>query len=156
MPDATPNGLLARGGEMKGRCQTPECWRNVTFNTQDWVARGYGEASIHELTRTYRCGRIGCRLHFDEFYSSGLPLQTYVGGPETAVIACEGCKRVASLSVEKLLKRLPRTGAGDGDTGCNSFARSIKSPCRHYGATRWSSEIRSLPYDARQSSPTGR
>ena len=153
--DQTPAGLVARGGEMKGRCQTGECRRTLTLDAQDWIARGYANTSLTELTRTYRCGRVGCKLHFSEHYANGVPLQTYVGGTETAAITCNRCMRVTTLSVERLVQRLVRTGAGDGNTGCNVFAAAIKAPCRHCGAVRWTGEIRSLPYSARQPSPTG-
>ena len=99
--------------------------------------------------------KIGCKLHFNESYANGVPLQTYVSGTETAVITCNRCMRVTTLSVERLVQRLVRTGVGDGNTGCNVFAAAIKAPCRHCGAVRWTGEIRSLPYSARQRSPTG-
>jgi hypothetical protein len=140
--DQTPAGLIARGGEIKGRCHTGECRRSVTLDAQDWIARGYANTSLAALTRTDRCGRIGCKLHFNESYDDGLPLQTYVGGPETAVITCNRCMRVTTLAVERLVQRLLRTGAGDGNTGCNVFAAAIKAPCRHCGAVRWTGEIR--------------
>lgn len=148
VPDRTPAGLVARGGVMKGRCQTPECWRKVAFDAQDWIARGYGDASLAELTRTYRCGRIGCSLMFDESYAAGLPLQTYVGGSETAVITCKGCERTATLSIERLVQRLVRMGAGDGNTGRNVFAGAIKVPCRQCGAVKWTGEVQSPTYSA--------
>lgn len=140
--DQTPAGLVARGGEMKGRCQTGECRRIVTLDAQDWIARGYVNTSLAELTRTYRCGRIGCKLHFDESYVDGLPLQTCVGGFETAVITCNRCMRVTTLPVERLVQRLLCTGAGAGNTGCRVFAAAIKAPCRYCGAVRWTGEIK--------------
>jgi hypothetical protein len=149
VPDKTPAGLVARGGVMKGRCQTHECWRKVAFDPQDWIHRGYADTSLVELMRTYRCGRIGCKLHFDESYADGVPLQTYVGGTETAVITCKRCERTATLSIDRLVQRLLRTGAGDGNTGRNVFASAIKAPCRHCCAVKWEGDVRSLPHSAR-------
>ena len=146
--DQTPAGLVARGGEMKGRCETGQCRRTLTLDAQDWIARGYANTSSTELTRTYRCGRVGCKLHFNKFYANGVPLQTYVGGTETAAITCNRCMRVTTLSVDRLVQRLVRTGAADGNTGCNVFAAVIKAPCRHCGAVRWTGEIQRSPLRA--------
>ena len=96
-------------------------------DAQDWIARGYASMSLTELTLAYRCSRIGCKLQFDERYANGLPLQTFVGGAETAMITCNRCMRVTTLSVERLIQRLVRTGAGDGNAGCNVFAAAIKT-----------------------------
>jgi hypothetical protein len=58
----TPAGLIARGGEMKGRCHTGECRRSVTLDAQDWIARGYANTSLAE--RCCQANAMGLRLGF--------------------------------------------------------------------------------------------
>lgn len=145
-PLTTPRGLLARGGILRGRCDTGECRRRVNIDLGAWIAEGHGDRELDALVLDYRCGRSGCGLRFDpEYFPRGLPLQSYVAGEERIEVRCASCTRLHTMTAEKLIASLVRRGIGTGNIGIVELATRIGLPCRACGKQNWQVTLRRPP-----------
>ena len=145
-PVTTPRGLLARGGALRGRCETGECRRRIDVDLDAWIAQGRGDTELRALLPAYRCGKLECDVRFDpEYFARGVPLQSFTGCEERIELLCASCSRLHILTAEQLIAALVRRGTGDGNTGVIELAVRIGSPCRSCGKQNWKVALRRPP-----------
>lgn len=128
----TPAGYHVRGQRCLLTCERRECRRRLELDLLDAIRGGLGDTPIDHVADKLRCGHwAGCQFRIsDRSYPLGLPLCWFVFHPGAVVVlVCKVCHRETTMEPANLIRRLKRSGAGDGGTGLHQLPQLVRRPC---------------------------